>query len=71
MKSTFPCVDLKFEGNTIIQQGESRKGVLRFVDEDHFHFAENKVQHVIHPGASLAAPRTHLTRTYEREREPY
>lgn len=48
-KSTFPCVDLKFEGNTIIRQGESRKGVLRFVDDDHFHFAENKVQHVIHP----------------------
>ena len=49
MKSTFPCVDLKFEGNTIIQQGESRKGVLRFVDDDHFNFAESKVQHVIHP----------------------
>lgn len=48
-KTTFPCVDLKFEGNTIIRQGESRKGVLRFVDDDHFHFAENKVQHVIHP----------------------
>ena len=49
MKSTFPCVDLKFEGNTIIQHGESRKGVLRFIDDDHFHFAESKKPHVEHP----------------------
>ena len=49
MKSTFPCVDLKFEGNTVIQHGESRKGVLRFVDDDHFHFAESKKPHVEHP----------------------
>lgn len=51
-KTTFPCVDLKFEGNTIIKQGENRKGVLRFIDDDHFHFTEkapvvpvNKGQH--------------------------
>ena len=48
-KTTFPCVDLKFQGNTIIKQGESRNGVLRFVDEDHFRFAENAVPHVPHP----------------------
>ena len=49
MKTTFPCVDLKFEGNTLIKEGESRKGVLRFIDEDRFHFAENQLQHVVHP----------------------
>lgn len=49
-KSTFPCVDLKFEGNTnIIKQGESRRGVLRFVDEDKFRFIEKGLERVVHP----------------------
>ena len=49
-KSTFPCVDLKFEGNTnIIKQGESRNGVLRFVDEDQFRFIEKGLERVVHP----------------------
>ena len=49
-KNTFPCVDLKFEGNTsIIKQGESRKGVLRFADEDKFRFVESGLERVIHP----------------------
>ena len=49
-KTTFPCVDLKFEGNTIIRQGESREGVLGFVNDDHFHFTEQHAKpHEEHP----------------------
>jgi hypothetical protein len=45
-KTTFPCVDLKVESPaTVIKQGESRKGVLKFIDEDHFHF-EEKIREV-------------------------
>ena len=48
--TTFPCVDLKFEGNTsIIAEGEKRQGTLRFVDEDKFKFVEKGVQYVRHP----------------------
>ena len=40
-KTTFPCVDLKVESPAeVIKEGESRKGVLTFIDEDHFHFVE-------------------------------
>lgn len=50
VKTTFPCVDLKFEGNTsIIAEGEKRQGTLRFVDEDKFKFVEKGVQYVRHP----------------------
>jgi len=42
-KTTFPCVDLKVESPAeVIKEGESRKGVLKFIDEDHFHFIENE-----------------------------
>ena len=48
--AAFPCVDLKFEGNTsIIAEGEKRQGTLRFVDEDKFKFVEKGVQYVRHP----------------------
>ena len=41
-KTTFPCVDLKVESPAeVIKEGESRKGVLTFIDDDHFHFVEN------------------------------
>ena len=41
-KTTFPCVDLKVESPAdVIKEGESRKGVLTFVDDDHFHFKEH------------------------------
>ena len=50
VKTTFPCVDLKFEGNTsVIKEGEKRQGTLRFVDEDSFKFVEKGVQYVRHP----------------------
>jgi len=50
VKSTFPCVDLKFEGNTsIIAEGEKRQGTLRFVDEDKFKFVEKGVQYAQQP----------------------
>jgi len=48
-KSTFPCVDLKFEGNTMIQLGERRKGSLKYINEDKFHFIEHTTNHVEHP----------------------
>ena len=41
-KTTFPCVDLKVESPAeVIKEGESRKGVLTFIDDDHFHFMEH------------------------------
>ena len=49
-KQYFPCVDLKFEGNTtIIKEGEKRAGTLRFVDEDKFKFIERGVEYKRHP----------------------
>ena len=46
-KTTFPCVDLKVESPaTVIKQGESRKGVLKFIDEDHFNFTESVIKHI-------------------------
>ena len=52
-KQNFLCVDLKFEGNTsVIKEGESRKGVLTYENEDKFHFVftENEGKpHVAHP----------------------
>ena len=50
-KQNFLCVDLKFEGNTsVIKEGESRNGVLKYENEDKFHFVENEGKpHVVHP----------------------
>jgi hypothetical protein len=50
-KQNFLCVDLKFEGNTsVIKEGESRKGVLSYENEDKFHFTESEGKpHVAHP----------------------
>ena len=46
-KTTFPCVDLKVESPAeVIKEGESRKGVLKFIDEDHFHFIEAVIKHI-------------------------
>ena len=44
-------MDLKVESPaTMIKEGESRKGVLTFVNEDKFHFVENEGKpHVVHP----------------------
>lgn len=40
-KNNFLCVDLKVESHaTMIKKGESRKGVLTYVDDDRFHFRE-------------------------------
>ena len=51
-QTTFPCVDLKVESPAdVIKEGESRKGVLKFIDEDHFHFIEAD------PNGCLAAVR--------------
>ena len=50
-KNSFLCVDLKVESPaTMIKEGESRKGVLTFVNEDKFHFVENEGKpHEEHP----------------------
>ena len=46
-KTTFPCVDLKVESPAeVIKEGESRKGVLKFIDEDHFNFIEAVIKHI-------------------------
>lgn len=50
VKQNFLCVRVKFEGNTsVIIEGESRKGILKYVNEDLFRFMENGLQRVIHP----------------------
>ena len=50
-KQIFLCVDLKFEGNTsVINEGETRKGVLKYENEDKFTFTEKDVKpHEEHP----------------------
>ena len=50
-KQNFLCVDLKFESNTsVINEGETRKGVLKYENEDKFHFVESASKpHVEHP----------------------
>lgn len=49
-KSTFPCVDLKFEGNTMIKEGEKRQGTLHYMEQDEkFKFVEKKLRYVQHP----------------------
>ena len=50
-KQFFLCVDLKFEGNTsVINEGEIRKGVLKYENEDKFTFTEKDVKpHKEHP----------------------
>ncbi len=49
-KQNFLCVDLKFEGHkNVIKQGESRKGVLKFINEDKFRFVEALAERIIHP----------------------
>ena len=49
-KSTFLCVDLKFEGNkTVIRPKQTRQGSLTCIDNDRFHFAERNVPSVPHP----------------------
>lgn len=50
-KTTFPCVDLKFEGNTsIIKEGEKRIGTLICTEQDEkFRFRERGVERVLHP----------------------
>ena len=50
-KNSFLCVDLKVESPaTMIQEGESRKGVRTYENEDKFHFVENEGKpHVVHP----------------------
>lgn len=40
-KQHFLCMDVDFEGQAdVIKQGESRKGILTFVNEDKFRFVE-------------------------------
>ena len=49
-KSTFPCVDLTFEGNTMIKEGEKRQGTLHYMEQDEkFKFVEKKLRYVQHP----------------------
>lgn len=50
-KTTFPCVDLKFEGNnTIIKEGEKRVGTLTCTEQDEkFRFREKGVEYKRHP----------------------
>lgn len=45
------CVDVKFESHAeVINEGESRKGILTYVDMDHFHFEETMPKQVVkHP----------------------
>lgn len=50
MKTTFPCVDLKFEGNTIINEGEKRQGTLLHMEQgEKFKFVEKSLRYVRHP----------------------
>jgi len=44
-KTTFPCVDLKYEGNaTVIKPKQTRRGALTYVQEDEkFFFKERDV----------------------------
>jgi len=40
-KQHFLCMDVDFEGQAdVIKEGESRKGILTFVNEDKFRFVE-------------------------------
>ena len=50
-KSTFPCVDLKFEGNTtVIKPKQTRNGSLTYVEEnERFLFKERNVPYTPHP----------------------
>lgn len=49
-KNNFPCVDLKFEGRTIIKEGEKRQGTLHYLEQDEkFKFVENRLRYVRHP----------------------
>ena len=49
-KTTFPCVDLKFEGHTMINEGEKRQGTLQYMEQDEkFKFVEKKLRYVQHP----------------------
>ena len=49
-KTTFLCVDLKFEGNkTVIRPKQTRQGSLTCVDADRFRFTERNVPSVPHP----------------------
>lgn len=45
IKNNFLCVDLKVESpNTMIKAGETRKGVLKYENEDKFTFTEKDVK---------------------------
>ena len=50
-KTTFPCVDLKYQGNaTVIKPKQTRRGSLTYVEEDEkFLFKEHDVPSVPHP----------------------
>lgn len=50
-KTTFPCVDLKYQGNnTVIKPKQTRRGSLTYVEEDEkFEFKERDVPSVPQP----------------------
>ena len=49
-KTTFLCIDLKFQGNkTVIRPKQTRQGSLTCVDADRFRFTERNVPSVPHP----------------------
>ena len=51
VKTTFSCVDLKYQGNTtVIKPTQTRRGTLTYVKEDeNFEFREQDVPSVPHP----------------------
>ena len=50
-KTTFPCVDLKYQGNaTVIKPKQTRRGALTYVEEnERFEFRERDVPSVPQP----------------------
>ena len=50
-KTTFPCVDLKYQGNaTVIKPKQTRRGALTYVEEnERFEFKERDVPSVPQP----------------------
>ena len=49
-KNNFSCVDLKFEGRTVIKEGEKRQGTLHYMEQDEtFKFVEKSLRYVQHP----------------------